>query len=148
MNKSGSGSSTGGEDENTKYAKDADNTKYASNLENTKYAGVDENTKYAREDENTKYAGVDENTKYAKADENTKYAGGDPTGSRRSSPLQRRRAVDAALEEALMSAAAAVDRIHPGISNETRARLVATLIDKFGSELLEAHLAVARSDHG
>jgi hypothetical protein len=45
-----------------------------------------------------------------------------------------------------MSATAAVDRIHPGISKEARARLVGTLIEKFGSELLEAHLGVTRSD--
>lgn len=146
MNKSGPGK--GAEEENTKYAQDVENTKYAGIDENTKYAGVDENTKYARGDENTKYAGVDENTKYARVDENTKYAGGDPRATSKSGSLMRRQAVDAAVEEALMSAAAVVDRIHPNISSETRAQLVGKIIDKFGSELLDAHLGVTTSDLG
>lgn len=177
MNKSGTGGSAGNDQENTKYAA-TDNTKYASPAdtnvvyaqsdentkyartddENTKYAQPEEHTKYARADEehtkyaqlneNTKYAQLDENTKYARAtDEHTKYAGGTDS-SRAMSPLVRRRAADAAIEEALMSVSAAIDRILPGISNESRARLIGTLIEKFGSELLEAHLGVTRSDRG
>lgn len=158
MNKSGTGEGgrvSGGEnDENTKYATTDENTKYAAADENTKYAAADENTKYAATDENTKYAAVDENTKYAAADDNTKYAAsgdsrehvGGRGGATSAAPLLRRRAVDASIEEALISAASAVDRVHPGISNETRAHLVGTLIEKFGSELLEAHLGVIKSE--
>lgn len=136
MNKSGPKNPSGGE-ENTKYAQEAENTKYAQNEENTKYAQPEENTKYAQPEENTKYAQGDDNTKYANAGRSV----------RLSNPLQRRRAVDSAIEEALMSATSAVDRIHPGISGDTRARLVAALVERFGTELLEAHLAVAESEH-
>jgi hypothetical protein len=129
MNKSGAGRGPGSEQENTKYARED---------ENTKYAQADENTKYARADE--------ENTKYAQTEGNTKYAGGGGDSTASVGPLLRRRAVDAAIEEALMSVTSAVDRIHPGISSETRAHLVGTMIEKFGSELLEAHLGVTKSD--
>jgi hypothetical protein len=59
--------------------------------------------------------------------------------------LARRRAIDAAVEEALMSVTAAVDRVHPGITGEARARLVGAMLAKFGGDLLEAHLDVITS---
>lgn len=144
--KTGPFGSGGTPDENTKYATPDENTKYARPDDNTKYAQPDENTKYARPDDNTKYARVDENTKYARPDENTKYATGDGRLVSRPQALARRRAVDAAIEEALMSAAAAVDRTNPGISTEARADLVGKILDKFGQELLEAHYDVIQSD--
>jgi hypothetical protein len=111
--------------------------------ENTKYArDTDENTKYAKNDENTKYARDAENTKYASA-ENTKYGGGKgPRTPTPASALARRQAVDAAVEETLMSASAAVDRVHPGISADAKANLVGKVLDKFGEDLMEAHLDV------
>lgn len=96
--------------------------------------------------ENTKYAHGNENTKYAHGNENTKDAGGGAAGNSQSAALARRRAIEAAVEESLMSVSAAVDRVHPGISGEARARLVGTMLDKFGGDLLEAHLDVYR--HG
>lgn len=47
-----------------------------------------------------------------------------------------------------MSATAAVDRTHPGISTEARASLVGKMLDKFGQTLLEAHLDVIKSAEG
>ena len=140
MKKSGKGGppgAGGAPDENTKYAK-VD--------ENTKYAKPDENTKYARPDDNTKYAQPDENTKYARTDDNTKYATGNGRPVSRPGALARRRAVDAAIEEALMSAAAAVDRTNPGISKDARADLVGKILDKFGQQLLGAHFDVIQSE--
>jgi hypothetical protein len=129
-------------------APDTENTKYArDDQENTKYAKEAENTKYARDRDNTKYAKDADNTKYAR-DENTKYAGRSGRAGSATSALIRRTAVDTAVEEALMSATAAVDRVHPGISTEARAHLVATLLDKFGGDLLEAHLDVIASSEG
>jgi hypothetical protein len=132
--------------ENTKYARDTDleNTKYArdTDLESTKYArDTDlENTKYARDTDL-------ENTKYARDTdlENTKYARTSPAPSARPA-LAWRRLVDAALEEALLSATATVDRAHPGLSPDARARLVTTVFEVGGRSAFEAHLHALERD--